>query len=388
MTLQLDITTLVLMFTTLAITSSIVMFLIWRINRDMPGVLCWMVATLLNIASALTSLMNVTFGWADGWGPLLSNSISMTANMLVLEGALRFRGHDSKQRWQLFLALIPLFMIITAIYRMDPVARNIVHDAFTLTFQISAGVVLIWHTANRAELRANLLAALASIFIGLTIGWRLGLALVGNAMANQGTDSTATQWYLFAGANLHVAWIFGLSVACYFRSRQQVMSMAREDSLTALPNRRGLDEKLSQTLAETQRSGERFAVIMLDINNFKQINDSYGHRAGDRVLRELAKRLGQAVRESDFAGRLGGDEFIILARQIETDDLLMQLVERIRQQLNGAMPQIGEDVDIRVSIGTAIFPEDGNNPDALLESADARMYRDKKDQNQLTGEPA
>ncbi|MGM0633235.1 MAG: hypothetical protein ACQETO_08670, partial [Pseudomonadota bacterium] len=100
MTLQLDTTTLVLMFITLAITSFVVMFLIWRINRNMPGVLCWMLATLLNIVSAVASLLNAQYGWADGWGPFLSNSISMTANMLVLAGALQFRGYASARCWQ------------------------------------------------------------------------------------------------------------------------------------------------------------------------------------------------------------------------------------------------------------------------------------------------
>ncbi|MGM0631669.1 MAG: GGDEF domain-containing protein, partial [Pseudomonadota bacterium] len=312
--------------------------------------------------------------------PFLSNSISMTANMLVLAGALQFRGYASARCWQLLLALIPFFVIITWFYRMDPVARNIFHDAFTMTFQFSAGAVLLWRTADRAEWQANLLAGLASGLMGLTIGWRLGLALAGNALVSQGTDSPATQWYLFAGANFHVAWIFGLSVACYYRSRQQVMSMAREDSLTALPNRRWLDEKLAQTLLETRRSGEPFAVIMLDINTFKQINDQHGHGAGDDVLTGLARRLTQAVRESDFAGRLGGDEFLILARQIDTDDQLAQLVERIRQQLNGPMSLKGGEVGIRVSIGTAVFPTDGDSPEALLETADSRMYRDKRSQ--------
>jgi len=381
MTLQLDIATLVLMFITLAMTSSIVMFLIWRINRDMPGVLCWMVATLLNIASALTTLLNAQFGWADGWGPFLSNNISLVANMLVLEGALRFRGYDPRRRWHFFLVLIPIFIIVTWIYRLDPVARDIFHDAFTMMFQFLAGTVMIWRTASRAELHANLLSAIANILIGLTISWRLGLALSGNLLAAQGADSTATQWYLFAGANFHVAWIFGLSVACYFRSRQQVMALARVDSLTALPNRRWLDEKLAQTLIEAQRSGEKFAVIMLDINEFKQVNDSFGHSAGDNVLTELANRLSQVVREADFAGRLGGDEFIILARQIETDEFLTQMVERIRQQLNGTMTLTGGDVDIRVSIGTGVFPTDGDNADLLLRAADSRMYRDKKRQS-------
>jgi len=155
------------------------------------------------------------------------------------------------------------------------------------------------------------------------------------------------------------------------------MSLAREDSLTALPNRRWIDEKLSQTLAETQRSGEQFALIMLDINDFKQVNDRYGHSAGDKVLTELGRRLRQAVRESDFAGRLGGDEFIILARQVETDEPLVQMVERIRQQLNGAMSLNGDNVDIGVSIGSAVFPADGGDPDTLLGTADTRMYQDK-----------
>lgn len=379
MALQLDITTLVLMFITLAMTSFIVMFLIWRINRDMPGVLCWMVGTLLNTISAVTSLLNAQYGWADGWGPFWGASISLLANMLVLEGALRFRRYHSRRRWQFFLALIPFFIIASWTFRLDPVALDIFHDFFAMAFQILAGTVLLWRTADRGELQANLLAASASILIGLTISWRLTLLLNGSD-AGRGTGSPATQWYLFAGANLHVAWIFGLSVACYFRSRQQEMLLAREDSLTGLPNRRWIDERFSQTLAETQRSGENFALIMLDINEFKQVNDKYGHSAGDSVLSELANRLRTAVRESDFAGRLGGDEFIILARQIETNELLTQTVERIRRQLNGKMALAGSQVDIRVSIGAAVFPEDGDSMDTLLGAADSGMYEDKKKQ--------
>lgn len=386
MNLQLDSTTLVLMFISLAITSFVVMFLIWRINRDMPGVLCWMVATLLNIGSALASLLNALYGWADGWGPFVSNSISLVANMLVLEGALQFRGYDPGRRWRFLLALIPLFLVISWIYRQDAVARNVFHDTFSMMFQVSAGVVLLWRTANRGEWQANLLAGLACVLIGLTIGWRLALALGGNSLASQGADSQAAQWYIFAGANFHVAWTFGLSVACYFRSRQQVMAMAREDPLTRLPNRRWLDEKLADTLIETQRSGEKFAVIMLDVNDFKRVNDQYGHSAGDKVLTELAARLAEVVRDADFAGRLGGDEFVILARQIETDDMLAQLTDRLRYQLNGPMLLGNKDIDIRISIGTATFPADGDSADVLLGRADSRMYRDKRAQNDSTGE--
>tara|TARA_R110002072_G_scaffold142853_5_gene288672 strand:+ start:74159 stop:75355 length:1197 start_codon:yes stop_codon:yes gene_type:complete len=384
MALQLDIATLVLMFITLAMTSFIVMFLIWRINRNMPGVLYWMVGTLLNTASALSTLLNAQYGWADGWGPFLSNSASLIANMLVLEGALRFRGYESRPRRQFLLALIPLFVLVTWLFRLDPVGRLVFHDSIIMILQILAGIVLLWRTDNRRELQANLLAATASILIGLTISWRLALTISGNEFTGAGTDSPATQWYLFAGANLHVAWIFGLSVACYFRSRQHEMLLAREDSLTALPNRRWIDEEFAQTLSETRRSGEKFALILLDINDFKQVNDRHGHSAGDSVLTELANRLKTTVRESDFAGRLGGDEFIILARQIDTEALLAQMLERMRQQLDGTMTLSGNDIDIRISMGAAVFPSDGDTLDTLLGAADTAMYVDKKKQKRGT----
>ncbi|MEX1198595.1 MAG: diguanylate cyclase [Pseudohongiellaceae bacterium] len=388
MPLQLDTVTLVLMFITIGITTSVMMFLIWRINRELPGVLFWMVAAILNTATAVASLLTALFAWGGGWGPFLNTTLSLVANMLVLEGALRFRGYDSRRREQLFLALIPLFLLVTWFYRFDPTARGVFHDSIAMTFQIAAGVVMIWRTASPEERRANLLAAFGTIAIGLTIAWRLALALSGSALNGLGPDSPTNQWYLFAGANFHIAWIVGLSVACYYRSRQQVMALAREDALTALPNRRWIDEKLAETLIEAQRSGEHFAVIMLDINDFKKINDQHGHSTGDRVLVQFADRLRQAVREADFAGRLAGDEFLILARRIDTQERLVQLVERIRHQLNETIALSEHEIDIRVSIGIALFPNDGDGPDQLLGTADAAIYRDKRRQSSSAGDPA
>lgn len=153
MALKLDITTLALMFITLAMTSFIVMFLIWRINRDMPGVLHWMVGTLLNTASAVTSLLNAQSGWTEGWGPFLGTTTSVLANMLVLEGALRFRGFDCRRRRQFVLLLIPVFVTTAWILRLDPTARFIFHDFFNILFQLSAGAVLLWRTGDRVNYR-------------------------------------------------------------------------------------------------------------------------------------------------------------------------------------------------------------------------------------------
>lgn len=377
MALQLDLATLVLMFITLVLTSFLVMLLIWRINRDVPGVFFWVIATLLNSASAVGTLLQAIPGGVSYWEPLLSNSISLTANLLVVQGALLFRGYESRRRWQYLLTLLPLLIFFSWLSRGTPLLFEGLHLSFTMACQFIAGAVLIWHTQSRNELQANLLASLSSICIGLLIGWQLLLLVNGDLIAGQRTGSVADQWYLFAGANLHVAWIFGLNVACYFRSRQQVMSLAREDALTSLPNRRLIDETLDQTFAETRRTGEKFAVIMLDINEFKKVNDQFGHSTGDMVLRTVAKRLRDAVRESDFAGRLGGDEFLVLARHLDTDVPLDQLVDRLRHQLNGKMPLSGDEIDINVSIGAAVYPVDGDNADSLLWAADASMYRDK-----------
>jgi diguanylate cyclase len=375
--MQLDISTLSLMFITQGFTSFLVMYLIWRINRNLPGVQFWMYGTLLNIFSSLTMLLNAQLGWADGWGAFVSNSISLPANLLVMEGSLRFMGYHSRRRWNGLLLLIPVFIIGSWINRLDPAPRYIFHDSFTMTFSLVSAVVLLWGAKSREERTANLLASVSGILLTLTIGWRLLLAVTGNHQIMQGVESPATQWYLFSAVTTHIAWIFGLSVACYYRSRLQVLQLAREDALTGLPNRRSIDELLGQSLIDQRRSDERFAVIMIDINNFKQVNDNFGHSAGDFLLREVADRLQSAIRESDFAGRLGGDEFVVRARYIDTAKSLEQFIDRIRSHLNGPLSMPSGVCHVEVSVGAALCPDDGVTADQLLGAADTRMYRDK-----------
>ncbi|ALO45613.1 GGDEF domain-containing protein [Pseudohongiella spirulinae] len=375
--MQLDISTLSLLFITQGFTSFLVIYLIWRINSKLPGVKFWMYGTLLNIFSSITLLLNAQLSWAEGWGPFVSNSISLPANLLVMEGSLRFMGYSSRRRWNAMLLLIPVFIIGSWINRLDPAPRYIFHDSFTMTFSLVSAVVLLCGAKSREERTANLLASVSGLLLTLTIGWRWLLAVTGNHQVMLGVESPATQWYLFGGVTTHVAWIFGLSVACYYRSRLQVLQLAREDALTGLPNRRSIDELIGQSLTDHRRSEERFAVIMIDVNDFKQVNDSFGHSAGDFLLREVALRLQNAIRESDFAGRLGGDEFVVLARHIDNNNSLDLLIERIRSHLNGPLTMPSGIYHVEVSIGAALCPDDGVTADQLLGAADTRMYRDK-----------
>lgn len=375
--LQLDIATLTLTFVSMALTTVIVLFLIWRINRDMPGVKFWLLGGVLLLTSTLSLFLGVQLSLADGVAPFVSNSLSLPGNMLLMEGTLRFRGFRSRRRWLLLLALIPVFVLASWFNRFDAAARYVFHDSFTMTFMLVTAVAFVWRPTSREEFFANALAGFGAALMALSVGSRLLTALISTDQVLSGTGSTVTQWYLFTGTNFYVMWMFGISVACYYRSRQQVMQMAREDSLTGLPNRRCIDERLAQTLAESKRSGEAFAVIMADINDFKLVNDRYGHSAGDRLLHGIAYRLRDAVREADFAGRLGGDEFLIIARPVASQEALDQVISRLRTRMEGAFAIPGGSFDVKVSIGAVLSDAGGETADQLLGAADAEMYRDK-----------
>lgn len=157
---------------------------------------------------------------------------------------------------------------------------------------------------------------------------------------------------------------------------------ARHDALTGLPNRFALDQHLPQALARARRSGQAVAVGMLDLDDFKPVNDRWGHPAGDRLLQDLAQRLHAALRESDFLARLGGDEFVVVLEGLDVNDLQPEL-ERALMRLHGAVerPFEGEQgmhAEVGMSMGVALFPRDASDADALLRHADAAMYHVKQ----------
>ncbi|MBC52681.1 MAG: hypothetical protein CMQ34_02480 [Gammaproteobacteria bacterium] len=375
--LQLDIATLTLTFVSMALTTAIVLFLIWRINRDMPGVKLWLLGGLLLLTSTLTLFLGVQLNFPEGVAPFVSNALSLPGNMLLMEGTLRFRGFRSQRRWLLLLALIPVFLLASWLNRFDAAARYTFHDSFTMSFMLVAAIAFVWRTKDYEEFFANILAAFGAALMAVSVGLRLLMALINSDQVFAGTASMVTQWYLFTGTNFYVMWMFGISVACYYRSRQQVMQMAREDSLTGLPNRRCIDERLAQTLAESKRSGEAFAVIMADINDFKLVNDRFGHSAGDTLLHGIAGRLRDAVRDADFAGRLGGDEFLVIARPVTSQAALDQVVSRLRTRMEGPLTIPGGSFNVRVSIGAILSDAGGETADQLLGAADAEMYQNK-----------
>jgi diguanylate cyclase (GGDEF)-like protein len=154
---------------------------------------------------------------------------------------------------------------------------------------------------------------------------------------------------------------------------------ALRDPLTGLPNRKLLDDRIAQALARSRRTGESFALMVVDLDRFKAVNDVWGHEGGNVVLRSIARRLQSVVRESDTVARVGGDEFVILSLGTQEDAEAGALVGRLRQALRRPYRVNGSAVELDASVGWALFPQDGLAPDELLAQADGQMYATKRD---------
>ena len=161
----------------------------------------------------------------------------------------------------------------------------------------------------------------------------------------------------------------------------QLEHMATYDQLTGLPNRRLFMDRIQKALERAARDQGYLAVLYLDLDNFKEVNDTYGHSAGDEVLRTLADRLSQSVRAADTVARLGGDEFIVLLDIINHPDVAFTVADKVRALLSEPYELAEASLALIPSIGVAVYPEHGEEREALIRHADSAMYRVKKGEN-------
>jgi diguanylate cyclase (GGDEF)-like protein len=166
-------------------------------------------------------------------------------------------------------------------------------------------------------------------------------------------------------------------VAHLERALLKAREFAYHDELTGLPNRRSLLDRFEQAMARGARMRIRMAILLLDLDGFKRINDSFGHAMGDSVLQHVASRLLRCLRASDTACRLGGDEFLGLLPEIESEGCATAVADKIRAQLAEPFVVMGTVMRVTVSIGIAVYPIDGKGYAELMRRADQAMYRDK-----------
>ena len=165
-------------------------------------------------------------------------------------------------------------------------------------------------------------------------------------------------------------------------SRDAMAHLAHHDALTGLPNRRMFEQRLAQVLELSRRSGRSCALLFVDLDDFKAINDTRGHAVGDLVLQAVARTITGAVRQVDTVARLAGDEFTVLCENVDSEQAALQIVTKLQHAFMLPLDIEGRPLPVRASIGLSLFPRDAQDARTLMTSADAAMYRIKQSRRQ------
>jgi diguanylate cyclase (GGDEF)-like protein len=162
------------------------------------------------------------------------------------------------------------------------------------------------------------------------------------------------------------------------QAEERALHLAHHDVLTGLPNRLLFAAQLAQSLQRASRQGQQIALLFIDLDRFKSVNDTLGHAAGDELLRVVAQRLRAAVRAEDTVARLGGDEFTVVLEEVAGTAAAAATARKLHDALAAPMELQGRPVTVSATIGIALFPADGSDADTLMRAADVAMYRAKR----------
>ncbi len=202
--------------------------------------------------------------------------------------------------------------------------------------------------------------------------WQLAAVPVG------GWETNGSRFALYRGVAGLLALLLSVLVFSLLAERRRVHHLALHDPLTGLPNRRLFNDRMEQLISRASRNDGRFALLYLDLDGFKPVNDRHGHEVGDAVLAEVARRLGGALRRSDSVARIGGDEFMLILPDTADAAGASHIAEKIIERIGEPMQVQGHRLRLGGSIGISLYPADGRSVDALLLNADRAMYAAKQ----------
>lgn len=375
--MQLDQRTLEIVLMIVNLVSCAVMIVLWRMSSSQKGPECWALSAAMVTAAFFSMVFYSSIG---NYAIFLNNTGTLTSHLFMLEGILRFRniGNASKRRIILIL-LIVFFAVVSYLNRDFPTARYLFHDFTSVTIMALATFFILYRTRGMETL-VHSISAISFVILGLFFAYRWNLAYSGIIETSLlGSTRHPFQVILFLmGIPYAIGWTYGLILVVIYRANSQLKSMAAKDALTGLNNRRCFDQVMSCFIDESQLKGQKFLVILLDLNDFKAINDSYGHTFGDLILVNVAETIREVIREDDFAVRYGGDEFVLIMRYQQGFDRELML-KRLRDSIEKKFAIKERQIRLRVSIGSAVYPDDGRSMDELLFIADHKMYQEKKD---------
>ena len=257
--------------------------------------------------------------------------------------------------------------------RWSPQAENI--------FGWVADEVLGMRIEDNALLHEADREALAGVLASLTSGEEPRATGLTRNNRKDG-DTIWCEWYhsalLDGDGKIASILSFVQDVSSRIQAEERLQYMATRDALTGLPNRLLLHERLTQAIAQAKRGGRRVGVLFIDLDRFKNVNDTLGHRIGDELLKGVTKALSTALRETDLLARLGGDEFMVIVDDFDEPSVLGRIAQKLLDAIAQPFKIEEHDIYVTSSIGISVYPDDSDDPEELLKHADVAMYRSKE----------
>ena len=351
----------------------------YRLNRRVA--LSWSLAWFLGASGALTLYLSAAYFSVNV--DLIVNLFMVSCFLLLHHGVDRFTGRH-ETGWITVALCVSGVLLVEVMRRLGP--DWLIWRVGLLTLVLcwplwdTARQVAGWLSAQHRTSRPVTLLIISPLLLTMTVfGVRMLLVMTGTAISdvrfNQGSDFDLTAAFLFlallGGFNFSLASLVLGSLILKLRT------LSDTDQLTGLFNRRVMMRRLDNEHARYQRSGQRFAIVMFDIDFFKRINDTYGHSVGDQVLQGLARILLACTRQADTLARTGGEEFMLLMPLTDEAGSLAQANRICQTVAQTSLPTDAGPLTVTISVGVALVIPRDQNDDKLVSRADAALYRAK-----------
>ncbi|WP_422927812.1 diguanylate cyclase domain-containing protein [Singulisphaera sp. PoT] len=346
-------------------------------NRNIPGIgQCG--AGILLLAMAFLSIVIREY-FPEDWVIFLTHAAFLFGVLAICQGLRVFRGRPPMSGPFLTIGtLASLSGCAYSLFVLEDTACRIASVSWWLAVIMFRGAVAMAGDVPPGDRPAYWGTALAVGVDALLLSFRTGFALMTD-MGAEANPTNPVEIFVALGISLSTALaVLGIFVSINLRLRREIESLVMVDHLTNLSNRRHFEQCYSRAMLRASLRRQRLALVYMDLNGFKGINDRFGHEAGDEALRVVADRISGVVRRTDCLARLAGDEFALLLENVNSRDEVARLVRRIREVVNAEANLDGNRVMLSVSCGVAMFPEDVDDATHLLRKADASMYAEKR----------
>lgn len=377
---SLDLYTVRVMTLITVLMSSTATLFAWRANKSVLG-MRWFCLGFLSMS--IGSVLGMGAALGESYWLMIASWAGRFAGMIMVAQSIRmFRGFPL---WS--PTLIAVFAVTVSslfswwIFGRDDMAMRIgVISSAMAILTADAAYSMFSHVSRRDRL-THWATGFVFAFIAVCLGVR-GVANLSGASRSGAFSAVSVE--IIATIAAHVAFIgaaFGMLLASNALLRRAAESNAMFDSLTGLPNRRYFEERLQEAEVSAHETGRQVGIIYVDIDEFKQVNDTRGHQAGDELLRRASAAMLRVLRQGDCLARVGGDEFVILAEDVGHRSQLVGLVDRLSAAIEET-PEPGHGPATRASYGAALFPDDGATIRDVMREADSDMYHAKRRRRQ------